>query len=120
MVSFVDAEVGRVVAELARLGMRDDTVVAFMSDHGDMLGDHWMLNKGPFHFDDYVDYVRDWITLLSPGVHVISVCQPTVPVLAAVSLMAQRGEAQRKNIPLCCQDPAFSASGAPTPAVCDT
>ena len=44
------------------------------------------LTAGPFHLDDYVDYVRDWITLLSPDLHVISVCQPTVPVLAAVAL----------------------------------
>jgi poly(3-hydroxybutyrate) depolymerase len=46
------------------------------------------LAAGPFHFDDYVDYVREFITLLGPDMHVISVCQPTVPVLAAVSLMA--------------------------------
>ena len=52
------------------------------------------LSAGPFHLADYVDYVRDWITRLSPRLHVISVCQPTVPVLAAISLMAARGEAQ--------------------------
>jgi poly(3-hydroxybutyrate) depolymerase len=52
------------------------------------------LSAGPFHLDDYVDYIREWIALLSPQLHVISVCQPTVPVLAAVSLMAAHGEAQ--------------------------
>jgi poly(3-hydroxybutyrate) depolymerase len=52
------------------------------------------LYKGAFDLADYIGYVREWITLLSPGLHVISVCQPTVPVLAAVSLMASRGEAQ--------------------------
>ncbi len=46
------------------------------------------LAEGPFHLDDYVDYCREFIGLLGPRVHVISVCQPTVPVLAAVSLMA--------------------------------
>ena len=46
------------------------------------------LSEGPFHLDDYVDYCREFIGLLGPRVHVISVCQPTVPVLAAVSLMA--------------------------------
>ncbi|MGZ9032563.1 MAG: polyhydroxyalkanoate depolymerase, partial [Burkholderiaceae bacterium] len=40
------------------------------------------------HLDDYVEYVMDFIRVLGPDVHVISVCQPTVPVLAAVSLMA--------------------------------
>jgi len=57
------------------------------------------LSAGAFHLDDYVDYVCEWIRLLSdarrPDLHVMSVCQPTVPVLAAVSLMASRGEAQR-------------------------
>lgn len=46
------------------------------------------LSDGPFHLDDYVYYVQDFIRHLGPDVHVISVCQPTVPVLAAISLMA--------------------------------
>ncbi|MDB5906332.1 MAG: polyhydroxyalkanoate depolymerase [Massilia sp.] len=46
------------------------------------------LSQGPFHLDDYVFYVRDFIGMLAPDLHVISVCQPTVPVLAAISLMA--------------------------------
>src|SRR2546423_2162146 len=52
---------------------------------------------GAFHLADYVDYVREWIPFLSPELHVVSVCQPTVPVLAAISLMASRGE---PNAPL--------------------
>jgi poly(3-hydroxybutyrate) depolymerase len=47
---------------------------------------------GPFHLDDYVGYVQEFIRHIGPEVNVISVCQPTVPVLAAVSLMASRGE----------------------------
>src|SRR5436190_3914847 len=76
-----------------------DTVRALLDEHDVWITD-WVnartvpLYEGPFHLDDYVDYVRDWITLLSPGVHVISVCQPTVPVLAAVSLMAWQRDAQ--------------------------
>lgn len=49
-------------------------------------------SMGPFHLDDYVEYVQEFIRLIGPDVNVISVCQPTVPVLAAVSLMASRGE----------------------------
>ena len=45
-------------------------------------------SEGPFHLDDYIAYVQEFIRLLGPDVHVISVCQPTVPVLAAISLMA--------------------------------
>jgi poly(3-hydroxybutyrate) depolymerase len=53
------------------------------------------LSEGEFHLDDYVNYIQDFIRHLQRGYgncHVISVCQPTVPVLAAVSLMASRGE----------------------------
>jgi poly(3-hydroxybutyrate) depolymerase len=46
------------------------------------------LSAGPFHLDDYIYYVQDFIRLLAPDLHVISVCQPTVPVLAAIALMA--------------------------------
>jgi len=51
MVSFVDNEIGRVLRTLEEDGLREDTVVVFLSDHGDMMGDHWMIRKGPFHFE---------------------------------------------------------------------
>ncbi|MDH4052770.1 MAG: polyhydroxyalkanoate depolymerase, partial [Rubrivivax sp.] len=50
------------------------------------------VEEGPFHLDDYVHYVQDFLRHVGPHAHVISVCQPTVPVLAAVSLMASAGE----------------------------
>jgi len=49
-------------------------------------------DKGAFHLSDYVAYVQEFIRHIGPTVHVISVCQPTVPVLAAVSLLASAGE----------------------------
>jgi poly(3-hydroxybutyrate) depolymerase len=48
--------------------------------------------EGHFHLDDYVAYIQEFIRHIGPDVNVISVCQPTVPVLAAISLMASRGE----------------------------
>jgi poly(3-hydroxybutyrate) depolymerase len=57
------------------------------------------LSEGEFHLDDYVNYVQECIRHVQSkygNCHVMSVCQPTVPVLAAVSLMASRGE----NTPL--------------------
>ena len=50
---------------------------------------------GAFHLDDYVNYVQEFIRDLQAeygNCHVMSVCQPTVPVMAAISLMASRGE----------------------------
>jgi poly(3-hydroxybutyrate) depolymerase len=48
--------------------------------------------KGPFDLDDYIDYVIAFLRQLGPDVHVIAVCQPSVPVLAAVSIMAAEND----------------------------
>jgi poly(3-hydroxybutyrate) depolymerase len=75
-----------------------DTVKSLLQDHKVYITD-WTdarmvpLADGSFHLDDYVAYVQEFIRHVGPNVHVISVCQPTVPVLAAVSLMASQGEA---------------------------
>jgi len=77
-----------------------DTVKTMLKDHKVYITD-WKnartvpLSDGAFHLDDYVNYVQEFITHLQGiygNCHVISVCQPTVPVLAAISLMASRGE----------------------------
>ena len=74
-----------------------DTVRTLLAEHDVWVTD-WIdarrvpLAAGPFHLADYVDYVREFIRLLSPGAHVISVCQPTVPVLCAIALMAESRE----------------------------
>ena len=46
MIELVDENVGRMLAALERTGQRENTVVIFMSDHGEMLGDHGLLLKG--------------------------------------------------------------------------
>jgi len=51
------------------------------------------LSQGRFDLDDYVDYVIDMLHALGPDTHVMAVCQPSVPVLAAVALMEARGDA---------------------------
>jgi arylsulfatase A-like enzyme len=47
MVSLIDASVGRVIECLRELGIEDNTTIVFTSDHGDLMGDHFFLNKGP-------------------------------------------------------------------------
>ena len=49
------------------------------------------LVKGTFDLDDYIDYAIDMFRFLQGNVHVIAVCQPSVPVLAAVALMEAEG-----------------------------
>jgi poly(3-hydroxybutyrate) depolymerase len=74
-----------------------DTVRELLKDHKVFITD-WTdarmvpLDAGPFHLDDYVTYVQEFVRHIGADVNVISVCQPTVPVLAAVSLMASNGE----------------------------
>ncbi len=77
-----------------------DTVKTMLKDHKVYITD-WKnarlvpLEDGDFHLDDYVNHVQEFIRHLQGqygNCHIMSVCQPTVPVLAAVSLMASRGE----------------------------
>jgi arylsulfatase A-like enzyme len=50
-VRFVDDGVGRILDALDRLGLRDDTIVVFCSDHGDFAGEHGMTRKGGVFYD---------------------------------------------------------------------
>lgn len=60
MVSFVDEQAGRILDALDQLGLAQNTIVVFTSDHGDMLGDHRLVNKGPFHFDGLLRVPSVW------------------------------------------------------------
>lgn len=75
-----------------------DTVRTLLLDHKVYITD-WVdarmipSAEGPFRLDDYVATIEAFIRHIgAETLHVISVCQPTVPVLAAISLMAARGE----------------------------
>ena len=50
------------------------------------------LADGSFDLDDYIDYIIDMFHALGPDTHVMAVCQPSVPVLAAVALMETKGD----------------------------
>ena len=57
-------------------------------------------SEGRFDLGDYVAYVQDFIRLLGSDVHVIAICQPTVPVLASVSLLASSGDIVPRSMTL--------------------
>jgi arylsulfatase A-like enzyme len=59
-ITCIDDAVGRVVATLERLGLRENTVIAFTADHGDFLGDHQLLLKGPLHYRSLVRVPFIW------------------------------------------------------------
>ncbi len=81
-----------------------DTVQTLLRDHKVFITD-WVdarmvpKDAGAFTLDDYVATIENFIRHIGADkLHVISVCQPTVPVLAAVSLMAARGEATPRSL----------------------
>lgn len=56
------------------------------------------IGKGEFTFDDYIDYCIEFMEELSPNLNVMAVCQPAVPVSAAISIMSSENPTSR-NIP---------------------
>lgn len=82
-----------------------DTVRAFLPEHEVYITD-WVnarevpLHEGSFGLADYTAYVQRYLDLLGPEVHVLAVCQPTVPVLAATALNAANGRTQPASLTL--------------------
>eukprot|EP01037_Dinobryon_pediforme_P016958 gene16958-17145_t len=76
------------------------TVEAFLPDH-DVYVTDWVnarqvgVLEGRFDFYDYVDHVREMLRAVGPRPHVVAVCQPGPPVLAATTLMAEDGDPSR-------------------------
>src|SRR3569623_798482 len=73
------------------------TVEAFLQDH-EVYITEWTnarevpVMEGRFDFHDYIDHIREMLRVLGPRPHVVAVCQPGPPVLAAAALMAEDGE----------------------------
>ncbi|GJL84624.1 MAG: esterase [Micavibrio sp.] len=73
------------------------TVAALLPHHNVYITD-WTDTRqvpsadGAFNLDTYITYLREFMSLLGPETHLIAVCQPAVPVLAAVSLMATEND----------------------------
>ena len=76
------------------------TVAALMRHH-DVIVTDWVdakdvpFSQGHFDLDDYVDHIVESLQMLGPGTHVIAVCQPSVPALAAAALMAAADDPAR-------------------------
>lgn len=76
------------------------TVRQFLQDHEVYVAD-WTnarqvpVLEGRFDFYDYIDHVREMLRALGSRPHVVAVCQPGPPVLAAAALMAEDGEDSR-------------------------
>jgi len=60
LVSLLDKYVGRIIDSLDELGLAENTALVFIADHGDLMGDHHLLNKGPFHFEGLLRVPMIW------------------------------------------------------------
>jgi arylsulfatase A-like enzyme len=60
MIAMIDDAIGRVLGQLAACGLADNTVVIFTTDHGDFLGDHRLLLKGPAHYESITHVPFIW------------------------------------------------------------
>ncbi len=86
------------------------TVETLLPDHDVYITD-WVdirdvsITAGRFTLDDYIDTVMGLLHHLGPNTHVLAVCQPSVPVLAATSIMAVRNDP--------CQPASLTLMGGP-------
>ena len=65
MISLVDHQVGRMLNALHQAGLADNTLVVFTSDHGELLGDHGLMLKGPMHYEGLL---RVGLIMQGPGI----------------------------------------------------
>ncbi|MEM7029417.1 MAG: sulfatase-like hydrolase/transferase [Chloroflexota bacterium] len=69
MIELIDDNIGRILASLERTGQRDNTLIIFMSDHGETLGDHGLLFKGCRFYEGLVrvPLIFSWRNHFQPG-----------------------------------------------------
>ncbi|MBC2595219.1 sulfatase-like hydrolase/transferase [Ruficoccus amylovorans] len=109
-IALLDAEVGRVLDALDDEGLKENTLVVFCSDHGDMLGDHSLLAKGAYFYDPSVrvPLILRWPQRIRP--ETVSVAPVQLHDLTATLLHAAGVDPQwlRGNMP-----DSFDLLGAP-------
>lgn len=60
MISMIDNSIGKVISKLEELNLSDNTIIVFTVDHGDFLGDHRLLLKGPLHYQSLIRVPFIW------------------------------------------------------------
>jgi len=107
MVSQLDHNIGRILGTLDELGIADDTLVIMSTDHGEFLGEHQMIFKGPLHYDGLL---RVALVARGPGVDPGTVV--TEPV-STIDLQPTMVHAAGFEVPDYCE-------GAPLPGIAGT
>ena len=128
-IAFIDEAVGRVLEHLRVSGLDRSTVVIFTSDHGDFMGDHGLLNKGPLHYQGLLRVPLIWADPQEgPGGRDPRLCSTldlATTVLARCGLRAAHGlqghdlrtprEAVRRDAVLVEEEAHHRYPGAPFP-----
>ena len=60
MIGLIDKNVGRILDAVDRLNLDRKTIIVFLSDHGELLGDHGLCFKGPFHYEGLIRVPFIW------------------------------------------------------------
>ena len=104
MISMVDDAVGRILKTLEDTGLADNTVVIFTSDHGDFMGDHGLMLKGPLHYQGLIRVPFIWKDPVRPEaatVDALASCTDIAStVLARAGLAPYNGMQGRNLLPL--------------------
>jgi len=90
MLSLIGHNVGRILIELQRLGLDENTIVIYSADHGDWLGDHGLLLKGPMLYEGLL---RVGCIVRGPGVPAGKVVADPVSTLDIAATLLDYGDA---------------------------
>ena len=105
MTDLIDHQVGRMLDALDRTGQLENTIVIFMSDHGEMLGDHGIYLKGPHFYEPavHVPLIVSWPECIAGGRRSSALVELTdlaPTLLEAVSMPRHPGMQGRSLLPL--------------------
>lgn len=97
-IGFTDGQVGRVLDKLEELGMAEDTVVLFVSDHGEAFYEHEGIRRHSYSL--YAEELRVPLFLHVPGLDARHVAEPVRTVDLAPTLLALFGLGREDDLPM--------------------
>lgn len=84
MIAMIDDAVGDIMSALIALGLAEDTIVIFLSDHGDLMGEHGLMFKGPYHYRGMIRTPLIWADPRASRSQVISSPVSAIDVAATI------------------------------------
>lgn len=101
MITMIDDAVGQILTTLADAGLADDTIVVFTSDHGDFMGDHGLMLKGPIHYQGLIRVPFIWSDPAQPtsgSVTALGSCVDIASTILARAGLAPCNGMQGRNL----------------------